>query len=437
MRAGLQYRIKASGFFPCLVIFIALIFLKYFAEVNIPSFVFIFISLIIALSSDKEEIIIFGICCIPMLNMFQSKYSLLICMIIYIYRFSNEFKKVNSIVIILGILMTWELPHALFGQFSLVEYLRIFTELIFFVFVVICDITDMNFQKLFRVFALVTISICFVILLIQLKAYSYNVSLLLNVKNFRLAYAVDDDILGASFNPNSHAYICLLAIEGLCLLRNSKETKPVDIVMIVLLCIFGVMTLSRKFVLCGFLFLVLYILSQNDRKERVKRLFILGIVSIAVILLLSYFFPTIIDSMVNRFTEDDVTSGRTDLFSFYTNALFEKPVVLLFGVGLLDYRYKVFSTFGYFNIPHNGIQELLVMWGIPGLIMFALLIYFAIKRAKGDNKIPFVYYIPLIVMLFFIQGAQMVSSSIINMIWVYIYLCLLYGSKQFTKLSIK
>ena len=142
--------------------------------------------------------------------------------------------------------------------------------------------------------------------------------------------------------------------------------------------------------------------------------------------------------MINRFTGQDVTSGRTDLFSYYSMALLERPVVLLFGVGLEDYPNKVIATFDYFNIPHNGIQELLVMWGIPGLVLFTLLIVFAWKNASSKNKnIPFVNYIPLLIMLFYVQGAQMVSSSIINMIWIYIYVCLLYGDQNKEKEVVK
>ena len=117
-------RNSLSMFWPCLVIFLILLFLRDYVGVGVSSFAFLILSLLIACGSDKSEVIAFCLCCIPMLNAFQSKYGLLICMLIYIIRFAQSLR-INASVLPILLLIIWELLHHVDSNFSIIEIIKL------------------------------------------------------------------------------------------------------------------------------------------------------------------------------------------------------------------------------------------------------------------------------------------------------------------------
>ena len=125
-----------------------------------------------------------------------------------------------------------------------------------------------------------------------------------------------------------------------------------------------------------------------------------------------------------RFEYGDLTTGRNDIFAYFHEQLAQDTGLLLFGVGLQDYRYKLLTRY-MSSIPHNGFQELLVMWGIPGLIAFVLFLWLMVRRAKQLNpNIRFINYVPFLVMLANVQVTQMASSSLVCVLIAVVYLCM-------------
>ena len=97
----------------------------------------------------------------------------------------------------------------------------------------------------------------------------------------------------------------------------------------------------------------------------------------------------------------------------YHNFIMENPNVLLFGVGLQNFVDKLVNFYRVSaNVPHNSIQEIIVAWGLPGLlliiIMVSLLIYAAKKRS---SNIKLINYIPLVIILFKSVAGQLLTSN--------------------------
>lgn len=424
-------RNSLSMFWPCLVIFLILLFLRDYVGVGVSSFAFLILSLLIACGSDKSEVIAFCLCCIPMLNAFQSKYGLLICMIVYIIRFSRNLR-ITAPFFSMFLLMVWEILHCIEGEFSVVGILRLFAELIFCSLLMSCEIGGLDFKRIIRSFAIVTIIICFIILFAQLKQYSYRMELLFT-SNYRFGYGVTTDGLSVGLNPNLLAFVCLSAIEGLFIMVYKKKNKLVDIVMILLLFMFGLLTMSRKFIICALMFFILFMFARESRYSKSKVLGLLFIVLLVVYFALLAFFPSVINSILARFRGDDMSSGRDVLFEFYNRQFASNTSLLFFGVGFLGYEEKLSYMFPGMLIPHNAIQELIAMWGIPGLILFTIFLINMINLARKQNKnIKFINFIPLIVYAAFVQAAQMVSSSVVVMLIAIVYL---YLATDLTKLN--
>ena len=150
---------------------------------------------------------------------------------------------------------------------------------------------------------------------------------------------------------------------------------------------------------------------------------------IPVVFIMQRVFPTAYDALILRFGENDISTGRNDIFAYYTEMLLSDPNLLMFGVGLQGYETKLLTNYN-LSIPHNAFQELLVMWGIPGLVAFVAFLILLMNRAhKLNHNIQFVNYIPLIIMLVNIQVSQMASSSVVTILIAFVYMCLVTDMK--------
>ena len=418
---------KRLHIFPIgLLCIILMLFLRDYVGLAIPSFVFLLLTTLIVLFGDKSDIINICVCLIPMLNAFQTKYALIIAMIAYFIRFGEKKQKfkANMIIFPLMVLVVWEIIHGLAGEFAPIEIIRLFVELLFCLFVVSIPYRTINYNYMARSLAFTTICICFIILLVQLKQTHYQINLLFS-GIYRFGYGVNMDRLSVGFNPNILSFICLTSIECLCFVYYKKESKVTDTIMIVFLIVFGLLTMSKKFIVCGAIFTIMFLFEQKTLGKKLKYILSLSILSLIALFILSKVFPSVVDMIISRFNVDDISSGRIDITSFYNNQIASSPDLAWFGVGYYKYAEKLNTMFPGSSIPHNGIQELIVMWGIPGFLFFCWFIKEIVASGIRVNKgIKYANYIPILMILFFCMAAQMVSSTVIVMLIAVSYICL-------------
>ncbi len=412
--------LKLSVFVPCIFAFIVLLFLRDFVGTSVPLIIFLLLSFIVAAFADKTEIVAFCFCFIPILNAFQSKYALLICMGVYIARFVR-IKSVAFYMIPIAFLLFWEIMHGFTSDLSIIEVFRLFAELFFCCFVISLSPEAVDFKKIVRSMSFMAVCAYCILLLSQLRQFDYQMSALFSGV-FRLGYAVDETKMSVGFNPNYLAYICLCCIEGLAFLVYKKQSNLFDIICLGALGIFGLLTMSRKFIVCVAVWLVLFLLSY---RKKFKIFLVVLLVLFAVLFVLQTFFPTAAQALLLRFTEEELTGGRTDIMSFFNQQLSEDMGLLFFGVGLQNFGLKITEMYNT-TVPHNGFQELLVVWGIPGFIAFFAFLFMFLSQAKKRNPhIKLINYTPFLVMLLNAMVSQMVSSSVVVSCMAIVYICLI------------
>jgi hypothetical protein len=89
--------------------------------------------------------------------------------------------------------------------------------------------------------------------------------------------------------------------------------------------------------------------------------------------------------------------------------------------------YKIFTIYNTTNIgiTHNGIQDILVVWGIPGMALFISYIYCIIKSSLSEvKKHKLANYIPLLLILLHVQSGQLIHSYIALLSFAYGYIAL-------------
>ena len=433
---------KINRFVFCcgMALMIASIFARNILDISIPVIVVLAIGALTALIATREEMIALIIACIPMSAGFQYKYLIFVCIVIYAVRFYKDIK-FNSAILPLLFMMVWDLIHGIFYPFVLSEFLRGFAELIFCTFLMLIIPKKIDYKLISRLLAISSICMMLIVLLNLLEQTNYNFEEIF-VGTYR--FGVGDESVknyGVNYNANALGLIANLSIAGLLQLIVAKKHNIFDYLLIVILVMFGVMTMSRAFLICLVLILAMFAVSGVPTfASKLRRLLLIALIVVLLVTLVLALMPNVYETFAARFKVDDVTNGRSDLFAFYMDHLLSSPKHILFGVGRQGYGDIIADMYtGVYvggdtemNVCHNGTQELLVCWGFPGLLLFAWFIVEMINKKPKGIKRGIVNYIPLVLILVAAQAGQLITggTTLMALSFAYVSLCHDFGSGE-------
>ena len=409
-----------------------IIFLRTVIELNIPIIVPLLLSFIIALWGDETQVVAFALSCIPLSIAFQYKYALLFCIIVYVIK--SKFKvKVNAYTFIIGILMIWELLHAFIFAFSIIEYFRSFAELLMLIIITTMPEGKLDGIYIKRMLMFATVGVCSIIFLYQFVNSGYNLSFI--IESFRFGSGnTNMTNFGLNVNPNRLGYMCNLSCTAFLILYSKNAHKITDVVFFVASVIFGLLTLSRTFIVCFFA-VVLYstFVIKGRKTSLLKRLLLFGCILIIISGLLYFFMPNIFDSFTSRFSEEDLLNGRDYVYDKYSEHIWSSPFYCFFGIGMQDMATKMSILYGEtWQICHNGYQQAWVAWGIGGLFLFIVFLIRLALENVSYNSYERINYLPLLLFIIYIFVSQSITSGPVMLSTVYIYSCLCCesGSKE-------
>lgn len=229
--------------------------------------------------------------------------------------------------------------------------------------------------------------------------------------------------VGLNVNPNYYTMdiSVVLACLTVMMVTSSKPSK-VQVLMFVGLSVFGLMSVSKSFLLIWVLLLAVIIfygfLNGGTSFFRI-------IIMFAVMAVFIYFFAKeSIDTYIYRLTEDSdgdmsgITTGRIDIWISYIKAILKSERVLLFGAGLGEILERG---------THNTYLEALYGLGLVGTMFYAFVLRMSLAIKSFPKRL--VYYIPVIVMLIRFMG---IGVFIHDSLWYYlviISLSLIYADK--------
>jgi len=400
-------------FYSLLTVLLILVFVRYALRVNVPEIVLTVLAIIIACAGDRNEMIAVCMCCIPLYTSLQYYIVVGCSIVIYIVKYGRNLKITIAIIPILFFVL-WELLHCFSEHFVVKSFIAVVVPYLMLCVVFFSnDKTDYAF--VIRMFAVTTAAVCMILLgrLLVGNGFNFRIAFLNMQRLGQSSIEADIGFSGGEINPNTLGILCVIAISGILQLVMSGKKKTGDIVLMMWLLICGALTTSRTYLACLAIMLVLFIIA--GRKKIADKLKVFAGVAFLVALavaVLALAFPAVIETFVRRFNVEDVTSGRADLLVKYNRFIVSKPSILLFGIGLMGYSDKLAEYAVAGNVPHNGIQELIIAWGLPGLIMFLVLLLIFVWRGKQNGgKTSLVNYIPLLILLAKSQAGQMVTSS--------------------------
>lgn len=408
-----------------------LILIRYAFQVDIPRVLFLLVIALIAFLGDQNEIIAACISFIPMHESIDFYYALVICMVIYVVRYYKEFH-IGFSVLLVFIVCVWEALHCLQLPFSIVDFLSYVIPFIILAVLMATNAKNFDYTFIVRVFALSTLGITLILLVRVLYFADFDIAVaFLNLERLGSDYhsgIQNVAVIGGQINPNSLGVITVLAATGLMQLRRMRRSNIGDMLLMGFMILFATLSASRTYLIClALMFLLLIISEKGGAVKKIKLIALICLAIILIVIAMAILFPSTFSYYVNRFFVDDITTGRDDLFNEYHQFIVSDSEHLFFGIGLQDYGNRLTQIYRVAeNTPHNSIQEIVVAWGIPGLIIFGILfinMYYVSSRC--NRKQSLINWIPLIIILVKSLAGQLLTSSytMLALSFAYLSLC--------------
>lgn len=418
----------------CLLL--AMLLLRNGLEMAISPTMILAVSVIPAFFLTPSQMIAMVMGLLPMTTGFQYKYALMLYLIIGIYRNMRSLH-VSQLIYPVVFMMIWEIAHALGGPFSVNEFLRSFSEIFFVVFITCMRWDKIDFKVIARSLSLATVGIAIVLIYVQIaKGVGGSFIELFSQNNYRFGMMeTEAENYTLVFNPNGLGFICNMAISSVLLLVVRREHSFVDMILLALCVLVGCFTLSRTFVVCLlFMILCFVFMSPATNKQKFTRISLLIIFIVSLSWIIVNYLPFVLDSFMARMEEKDISNGRTDLIAFYNQHIFSSFEYFFFGLGMQDVGSKITNLYGpYMNISHNGFQEVWILWGIVGILLFIWFFRVLIKESRRwSGRRLFFAFMPLGCMLLSSMAGQFLTSEnrLFSLVLIYIAMCLKWDNKK-------
>lgn len=417
-------------FYLLLSLLLSLVLVRYAMQIPIPRAIFLPVIALICLLGDRDEIIALTMCCIPLHESIDFFYALVFIMAIYLFKNRRTVKIQLALILVLG-MVVWELLHCLKSGFSVMTFITNVVPLLVLAVVMCSDIGDLDYAFVVRALSVATVGVCLTLFIKVLNLSGFNVALAV-AKLQRLGSDTAEAsqlvrVEGGEVNPNTLGIICVLTATGLMQLRTRGVGTRQDLLIACSIMVFGALTASRTYLVCLALMALLLLFAQKGSLSRKLRFLLLLTVVICLALALLYLlFPDLLLYYISRFRVKDITTGRTDLMVEYHRFIMSDPKVLLFGIGLQNFDVELLEHHMVADVvPHNAIQELVIAWGLPGVILFAALVLTMLTQSRRWCSRPgLIHFIPLIIILVKSQAGQMLNSAYTMLTFSYAYLSL-------------
>ncbi len=410
---------------------LTLILVRYAFQVDIPRIVLLAVIALTALLGDKNEIIALCIAFIPMHESIDFYFALVICMAVYILRYFREFR-IGYAVLLVFVVCIWEALHCLQTTFDILKFLACIVPFVVLFVLTASDNENFDYPFIVRVFSISTLGIILILFLRVIYFSDFNIATaLLGLERLGLDVHTgieDVTVSGGQINPNSLGVITVLAVTGLMQLRRMGKGTVADVVLMCVMILFATFSASRTYLIClALMFFLLIISEKGGPKKKIKLISFICIAIAVIVIVLLIFFPSTFEYFVNRFMVEDITTGRDDAMVVFNKFIVDNQQVMWFGIGLQEYGESTFEHYGVWNnVPHNFLQEIVIAWGIPGLIIFAVLLFnMCYQSSRRNRTISLINYIPLIIILVKSLAGQMLTSSYTMLALSFAYLSLL------------
>ena len=386
---------------------VLLIGIRDIAGVNINKYIFLAIISISVFAFLNVNFIIALFCfLIPLLAGLPGNYIIIVLCISLMLKGNMVFKQSTVILIILFLIVE---------SFNIILHNAFFFELamysIFFLFVLVVLSIKNNIDLHFCIisFSIGTFLALSIILMGTIKYVSFSALLL---SSYRYGNILDLTVINKMLLTHDQNYIGYLAIVGISSLilllstekmKRKKLVKLICVFLVTSLTFYGMLTLSRAFIIAFIIHLLMYLMFNAKVSTKGLKKSLIFLIYITLLgMAINTFFPEIINNIINRFMYEEISGGRLQINAYYINLFFDNIKVFLIGTGVLPMLVEADYPF----VIHNASLQILIGSGVIGSFVF---IFWVVSIVKGElrkvsSKVKMKSLIPLIVTLVIVQS---------------------------------
>lgn len=262
-----------------------------------------------------------------------------------------------------------------------------------------------------------------------LGAYVPGIRLYLD--SYIIQYTVNTDsqlysrFSGLDIDPNYYAIQILIGLSCIVMIILAREAKLIDYLLALMLVIFGLLSLSKMFLLSLVLLTALLLLQmlKHDLKQLMKIMVLfIGLLAVGWVYARDYFYEAFLFRFLDQGTSAaSLTTGRSTIWFNYIYGITEDLKLMIFGNGL---------TGEYLNgeISHNMY---LIAWYYLGLvgILIALQLFFQMNtilriNLKRESSLSFFHYSSIALLLLLVANLSL-DSFIMHYFGVHLFLVLI------------
>lgn len=300
--------------------------------------------------------------------------------------------------------------------------------------------TKISYEKCINLFIAGFFVVCGIIIMTAIIESPSNWVTKLVEGGFRDSVTEGDYSEGVSIsmNANTLAYFCCVT-SALCLAmkdyknintNSNSQNTLIYYILAIFFALVGLLTLSRTFVLALFILIILYVFSMLKSIKGI----IYGLITIGGIFILGYILVNqvsgLTESILVRFSGADTATGggRMELFIAYIDKFTSNLRFMFMGTGVVEYK----AMTNIWNSIHNGTEQILVCMGIPGFLIYLIGLFNPLMKERHKTKIPTVYWLPIFMVLLFVQTIQFLNPTIL----MFPFLIGLYSLRLYTKRNV-
>lgn len=386
------------------ILLVTLIFVREIYSISFNKYLFVLLTIVGVCMFSYEDTLTLLFFMMPFFSGLPSNYIRLVILIALILK--RKSSKYNAKIIFCSLLyFALELLHITVTS-SAMEYIFWGISLLLLVFVASENVERIDSKKCIIAFSIATV-IAFLIIFIRTINMGYLGQILSGRYRFGDFYelGVYTEGIHLSIDPNYLSFFCLTSVIGQCALLSKKMiSKPTAAVLILMNTLWGMISLSRTFLLLLSFFILSLIYHRRKNLVRfIGTVFAIVFVGAVALVLIKSLYPAVLESMQIRMTNADVVSGggRLDLLSEFFFGWIRNPIYILFGTGCI----AMLSKLGHGQNLHCAPMEVLVGSGLIGFIIVTILIIEILKqirKTKTGYLYPFDYYTKICALIQFL-----------------------------------
>lgn len=421
---SLSLRSKYTIFLMC--IFNIALFIRDVNDIPIPRIFFILVTALIFCATDFKYIIAFVSFLFPSSAGLPFFEILALAMVFGVPKIRSSIR-INTWLLVCALLILMRETYAFFSlAFVSMPILALNYYLLFFfpcVFIPSCY-KKIDYPLVLKAYLLGTFFMATNIFFQYVSVYGLADFLELGVRigDTRTALGYGAAGLRVSNNQNVLGVLCSTALYVFLILNYKKLLPAYYAFLIPFIIGFGLLTQSRAFMLALVVIFAYYIVAVilENKKNNIRSISSIAVpIATAVLCFVAFFhfLPQFADNLMGRLETDDITGGRGDIINYFNSFLLNNPRFLFFGAGgIQGYRQYAGTTFG----AHNGLQQVLLTWGVAGLSVVGVIMYHLYKAAVAGSKLEFLGFLPIFMYFWNLMTFQWFSSAtmlLLNMIW--------------------